>query len=329
MAENMQPMEIELSIIVPAYNIQPHILQRCLDSMRFISELMPYEIWIVDDGSQEDYIVQWTESLQQEHIHAIRQQNMGPGGARNTGIEHAQGRYITFVDADDYLIYGTYYTILQHLKEKQPEILCHGSIVQYEGPAIKFMMEQDICPCCWAYIIRRDILGTLRFSPYIYHEDEEFCTLLHLKRAHLLTVLENGYFYRYREESITHNTELVKKRFRDFITILQNLQKTEIASTYRPALERRLDILAMCYIVTLMRDTENRKQTFDSIRDLRAIGLYPLPRKWHGIRYLLLRIITIRPWMVAYLAPITRRLLFIHNAENNNRSTIAHIDRWK
>lgn len=322
-------MEIELSVIIPAYNIEPHILQRCVDSMQFISELMPYEIWIVDDGSQEDYIVQWVEGLQQAHIHAIRQSNMGPGGARNTGIEHAQGRYLTFVDADDYLLYGTYYTILKHLLEKQPDILCHGSMVRYEGPAVKFMMERDICPSCCSYIIRRETLGTLRFTPHIYHEDEQFCTLLHLRRAHLLTVPENGYFYRYRPESITHNPELIHKRFQDFLTVLQNLQQTPIAPTYRPALERRLDIMAMCYLVTLMRDTNGRKQTLDSLRSLRAINLYPLPRKWHGIRYFLLRIATIHPWLVVCITPLAKQLILIHNSEDRSRSFIAHIDKWK
>lgn len=329
MAENAQPMNIELSIIIPAYNIRPNILQRCIDSMQFISELMSFEVWIIDDGSTEDYIVQWTESLQQDNIHAIRQSNTGPGGARNTGIEHAQGRYITFVDADDYLIYGTYYTILKHLKEKQPDILCHGSRVQYEGPAVKFMMEQDICPSCWSYIIRRDTLDTLRFTPHIVHEDEEFCTHLHLRRAHLLTLLENGYFYRYRPESITHNSELVHKRFCDFLTVLKNLQNTQVAPTYRPALERRLDIMAMCYLVTLMRDTEGFRQTLGWLGELKAIGLYPLRRHWHGFRYFMVRIATIRPWLVVGFTPLVKQLFRFHIIEDPSRSSVDRIDKWK
>ena len=200
-------MNCQLSIIIPCYDIKLSELSKCIDSLEFIAQLMTYEIWIIDDGSHEDVVCEWVKNLNKENIHAIRQENMGPGGARNTGIDHCTGKYLTFIDADDYIFYGPYVQILKTLLEKEPDILCHGAKRLFEGPATMFMIKYDIIPSCCSYIIRRETLGDMRFSPHIYHEDEEFCTRLFLKRAHLVTSIEQAYFYRYRPDSITHKQD--------------------------------------------------------------------------------------------------------------------------
>ena len=96
-------MNCQLSIIIPCYDIKLSELSKCIDSLEFIAQLMTYEIWIIDDGSHEDVVCEWVKNLNKENIHAIRQENMGPGGARNTGIDHCTGKYLTFIDADDYI----------------------------------------------------------------------------------------------------------------------------------------------------------------------------------------------------------------------------------
>ncbi len=321
----------KLSIIVPCYNVPLAMLKKCIESMEFIDTLMKYDVWIIDDGSKDDVVCKWVTSLGRENIHAIRQENLGPGGARNTGIEQSKGEYITFVDADDYLIYGTYYYILEKLIREQPDILCHGTLQEYSGPAIKYMMDKDICPSCCSYIIRRETLADLRFSPYIFHEDEEFCTKLHLLRAHLLTTTENGYFYRLRDNSITHNNsqEITEKRFNDFFTVMQHLQQLEIRPTYSKALQRRLDIMAMCYIITLLRDTTSIRMTIEKLKKLKSLHTYPLPFRWHGIRYFIIMLATIHPITVLLLTPFTKIALKMHNAGNAKRAFVAHIDHWK
>lgn len=323
--------EIELSIIIPCYNVSRPDLMKCLDSIDFIPRMMTCEVWVVDDGSRQDVVCGWIEELNKPWIHAIRQPNMGPGGARNTGIEHSRGRYLTFLDADDYIFYGPYVHILRQLIDKQPGILCHGCSIRYEGSAISFMMEHDICPSCCSYIIDRNVLGDLRFTPHIYHEDEEFCTRLHLRRGHLVTSLEQAYYYRFRQNSITHCPDIahIRKRFRDFITVLGNLQSEEVITPHDRALNRRIDIMSMCYIVSLMSDTKNYALRQEALADLRQLGLYPLRNRFsRGFRYWLISRLTCTPFLVQQLAALFRFLLKEKKEDSQGRSFVVRNDRF-
>lgn len=89
----------KISVIIPAYK-QAHFLVRCLDSVQQQTYDGEVEVIVVDDGSPD-------ESAQVARAHAIgatvlEQENAGVSSARNTGIAHATGEYIAFLDADDF-----------------------------------------------------------------------------------------------------------------------------------------------------------------------------------------------------------------------------------
>ena len=320
--------EIELSIIVPCYNTSRQRLRECMESLEFVENILPFEVWFIDDGSQDDYIVSFVEEQANPHFHALRQENMGCGGARNTGIEHSTGRYVTFVDSDDFIYYGPYIEILKVLKDKQPDILAQGYSFCYKGTATDFMSKHDIHPSACSYIIRRSLLDSLRFTPNIFHEDEEFSTRLHLLDASLITLNYSAYFYRQEPNSIIHNQERghVIKRFNDFIGVIERLQQLPVSDTKALALRRRLDIMAMCYVITLMRDTNSHKETMNGLRALQDIQLYPLPFRWNGLRYFLIMAATCLPLTVHILAPLVKLLFKIQNASAQKRTFTAHAD---
>lgn len=93
-----------LSIIVPIYKVEPY-LRKCVDSL-LVQDLSPeeYEIILVDDGSPDDCGKIADEyAARFSNVRGIHQENGGLSVARNTGIMTAQGKYIQFVDSDDYL----------------------------------------------------------------------------------------------------------------------------------------------------------------------------------------------------------------------------------
>ena len=95
-------MSPSISIIVPAYNCEAY-LQRTLNSI-IAQQIQDWEAIVVDDGSTDDTGIICDAFSQQDHrFIVIHQENMGPGKARNTGIRHATGEYICFVDGGDYL----------------------------------------------------------------------------------------------------------------------------------------------------------------------------------------------------------------------------------
>ena len=94
----------DLSIIIPIYNTPTEALQRCFDSLCGLTG-MTWEAILVDDGSETptgEFCLQYAQKdIRFRYIH---KENGGVSSARNAGLDHAQGQYITFVDADDILL---------------------------------------------------------------------------------------------------------------------------------------------------------------------------------------------------------------------------------
>lgn len=93
-------MSIAISIIIPTYNrlwCLPRAIQSCRDTQ------CKTEIIVVDDGST-DGTWQWLQK--QDHIIAIYQKNQGQTYAINKGLESANGKYVRFLDSDDFLVEG-------------------------------------------------------------------------------------------------------------------------------------------------------------------------------------------------------------------------------
>lgn len=91
---------IDISVIIPVYNAGP-LIKRCLDSVLAQKGDYTYEVLLIDDGSTDDS-VEIIKSYNNTKFKIFQQKNAGPATARNKGIKEAQGKYITFLDADDY-----------------------------------------------------------------------------------------------------------------------------------------------------------------------------------------------------------------------------------
>lgn len=91
---------MKISTIVPVYNTEKQ-LKRCIDSI-LAQTYNNWELILVDDGSSDRSPLIIDEYTKKDaRIKAIHQKNSGPGIARNTGIELANGDYIVFIDSDD------------------------------------------------------------------------------------------------------------------------------------------------------------------------------------------------------------------------------------
>lgn len=99
---------MQLSIVVPVYNVEQYI-RSCIESI-YRQELdeNDFEVILVNDGTQDNSFV-IIEDIISNHtnITVIEQRNQGLSVARNTGLQHAKGEYVLFVDSDDLLIEST------------------------------------------------------------------------------------------------------------------------------------------------------------------------------------------------------------------------------
>ncbi len=118
---------MDLSIIIPIYNTRQSDLVRCFSSVDTL-EGITYEVILVDDGS-EDRVGQFCKVYVAQHpaFRYIRKENGGVSSARNLGLNHAQGKYIMFVDADDELLGGT---ITPELFDSNCDMIIFDALVQ-------------------------------------------------------------------------------------------------------------------------------------------------------------------------------------------------------
>ena len=113
----------ELSVIIPVYNTELY-LRECLNSV-VAQTYKDMEIICVNDGSTDNSLEILNEYKEKDtRIKVITIKNQGPATARNTGLYAATGKYITFVDSDDYIEKTTYEKALQHITDAN--IVCFG-----------------------------------------------------------------------------------------------------------------------------------------------------------------------------------------------------------
>lgn len=88
----------KVSVIIPAYNAMDYLPESVESVLR--QTFTDLEVLIINDGSSDE-IVQWAAQITDPRVKLFSQKNQGVSEARNTGIAHAQGKYLAFLDADD------------------------------------------------------------------------------------------------------------------------------------------------------------------------------------------------------------------------------------
>lgn len=138
---------MKLSIIIPAYNVAPY-LRKCLDScLEQNIEKEEYEIIVVNDGSTDnslDIIKDYV--LNHQNVKLINKPNGGLSSARNAGLKMATGKYIWFVDSDDWIA-EIIPTLLNKIKGKNvPDVFCFDTNIVDDNGNFKTSIKRKLFP---------------------------------------------------------------------------------------------------------------------------------------------------------------------------------------
>ena len=312
-----------VSFILTYFNLPVEMLCECIDSILALS-LRPQEkeVIVIDDGSEFSPM----NDLMRygDNIIYVRQQNQGLSGARNTGIQMATGKYLQFVDGDDLLAKAPYEHCLDIIRKNHPEMVIFDfTKTSPEDKSYKdnplqsgsdYMRHQNIRGTACGYLLRHSILGDLRFTPGIYHEDEEFTPQLLLRAETVCVTDAKAYHYRVRSGSIITDVHIRKKikRFNDMKGILLRLNTIadRLPTNDRTALQRRVAQLTMDYLYNIILQTKSRHYLDRKIAELRNIGLFPLPDKDYTNKYKWFRRLTNSPKGISLLMriiPLTKK----------------------
>lgn len=213
-------MKPVLSLVMPVYNVAPY-LERCMESLA-AQDLTGMEIVIVDDGSTDECPAILTRhAAQHPEMRVIRQENGGLSAARNTGLDHASGEYLAFVDSDDW-VDPHYYRRLLDLARANDLDMAHGNAMYHfenrreDHPIYHDDLPGEVMPgrevlrrrlgnktflhMVWMHLYRRDFIEQLgmRFVPRLIHEDVLWTTRAFLEAKRVAYDPTPGYFYRQR-----------------------------------------------------------------------------------------------------------------------------------
>lgn len=224
---------IKYSFIVPVYNTEKY-LKKCLDSL-VNQTYKDFEIILVNDGSTDkssNIISKYQKKY--KNIIVIDKENEGLSMARNRGVQKSSGKYIIFVDSDDYVsnklleevdkkiddsdilrfqiaTEDEEYTKINEYHEEGFESMCG-----YD--AFKYLSSYHFVEPAWCYVIRKNyyIENKFSFKKGVYHEDFGLIPYVIYKARKVKSIDFIGYYYIQRNGSIMNNNDYkktVKKAF--------------------------------------------------------------------------------------------------------------------
>jgi len=176
---------MELSIIIPVYNAEKYI-KECLDSI-MVCGIKEMECILVNDGSRDSSFAICQNYVEKDNrFKLVDKENGGVSSARNTGIGEAIGRYIMFLDADDYMDSAAWSEIADCIKEHKYDFVAYSYFTLHRDAVVKeelftieekectdktkireFMLASSCLNTCW---------GKLFLLKKIIENDIEFCT---------------------------------------------------------------------------------------------------------------------------------------------------------
>lgn len=236
------------SIIIPVYNSAEYI-QKCIDSI-LCQKFENYEAIFVDDGSKDNSVEIISKYIKNHpNIKLIEQKNQGVSSARNNGLEKATGKYLMFMDADDYWVNGVmnrlnqillthesvdilffnyfedisnskknHYVSSKFLGEKLSKNLAIESILSNKG----------YLGYCWNKVFKRSSIQNNRFDERItYLEDMLFNISCIMEVNEIMSIDDCLYAYRWRPGSVVNTFEPKHITFFDSLDTIDKMVPTE------------------------------------------------------------------------------------------------------
>lgn len=272
--------EILLSIVIPVYNVADY-LEQCLDSLiKQDISLHDYEIILVDDGSTDGSSLIYAEYAKKyPNILVTKQKNSGQSVARNTGLQNASGKYIWFVDADDYIKSCTIASALERMEKENLDLLFFDAEVEFENKEFNTKNRYDrkgliaenkvvsgqaffeisrkkdcaiVSPCLVLFSKKYLDATNVLFLPGRIYEDNLFFFSTIMRAERVMYLAEKMYVRRYRDDSTMTKT-LVAKNVDDMICVVSEIIK-EVVKLYA-TLSYHLKNELMVYISDLIRYT--------------------------------------------------------------------------
>ena len=227
----------DVSVVIPVYNTEKY-LKACIDSV-LLQVGVTVEIFLVDDGSTDSSGIICDEYANaHDNISVFHIANSGQSVAKNLGLQHAQGAYVTFTDSDDRLTPQMLCKMVDAGNRHHADIVCcsyqqvdeQGNVSHLESSNREYVLNHEealvhlyskdkIYSQCWTKLYRRKTLADhhVENEPIRYDEDLIFNIRAFKVAKTTVIVDEPLYVYTYRENSVAHGHWRLKKNINRYI----------------------------------------------------------------------------------------------------------------
>ncbi len=239
-------MEDLITVIIPVYNAEKYIAE-CLESL-INQTYKNLEIIVINDGSKDNSGTICDQYKEKDsRIQVIHKENGGVSLARNSGLEIAKGKYIAFVDGDDYLDKEYFEKMLKILKEKQVDIVLCGFNRVYDnniekvtkGKSLIMNKEEFLTDILnvqggagivHSKLWKKEVIQGINFDKNIKIGEDSFFCIQAVKNVNNVYVLDEAlYNYRFNNESAVRK---YKKDFPDLCLTSMKIAKKYIEKEY-------------------------------------------------------------------------------------------------
>ena len=233
----------EITVVVPVYNVQAY-LPKCIDSL-LAQTFGEIEIILVDDGSTDaSGAVCDSYAGRDSRIRVVHQRNAGVSGARNAGIRLARGRYLGFVDSDDWVDrdfcrtlyrgatdYGADISICSYYEVGEQGMRCGASgdggdtVVYDRREALRLLYEDSLIRSYfWDKLFKRELFdGVLFPEDHTVFEDMAIMYKLFYRANRIVQQNVPLYYYLLRTGSILHSGFDPQAEYRFFLVIRERV----------------------------------------------------------------------------------------------------------
>lgn len=226
---------LKASIIVPVYNVEKH-LQKCLDSL-LVQDYDNYEIILINDGSTDNsYEIAKEYTSNNAKITLLNQSNQGLSGARNTGIQHATGDVIFFVDSDDYVEPTFCSAPMQIFNSKSIDVVIFGfseiftkgkrQIINKHYKELdkitvlnELLVDKSIKNYAWNKACKRELFLGLEYPIGRAFEDVGFTYKIFDRASSFFYIPKPLYNYIIHDNTISHNWWKSEKKLNDYLDL--------------------------------------------------------------------------------------------------------------
>lgn len=276
---------MKTSFIIPVYNAEK-TLSYCLDSILNQTD-QDFEIILVNDGSvdKSQEIIEKYKKKYPNKIKAYTQKNSGIATTRNNGIKYSSGKYLFFIDNDDYIDSDYVETFVNEIEGRKCDVVIGGyrrvteeGKILYQKQPIDSPWSKYMFITPWGRVYRKDALvkNNISFLNLNIGEDVGLNINANLKLK-VETIPYTGYNWVDKKTSTSNTLHKGMKKNVDFIPLLEEIKEysksTKISKIEESLLEYFIIKTAIYYILHSGRKTEHTilkseaKQIFNWVRE--------------------------------------------------------------